>query len=119
MTEIYYTIDSVSYAVIIGGLGLLQAISVAVIAGLFNREARKRKADTETLEKRAALRAKESSLAMKLMSATASLSCATARAVIEGRVNGKTEDALKEAAKAQKEYYDFINGVASSQMATD
>ena len=119
MSDISCAMGNISYALILGVLGFLQAVSVAIIAGLFNRETRKRRADTEKHEKRAATRAEESRLAMKLMSANASLACATAIALKEGHTNGKVDKALKDAEKAQREYYDFINGVASSQMAAD
>jgi len=115
---------------VIGGLGFLQAVIVAIIAGLFSRENKKRIADNKVteekrakeaakVEKRAALRAEESRLAMRLMSANTSLAVATGMALKEGRVNGKMDAALKEAAMAQADYFKFINEVAATQMAAD
>jgi len=49
--------SNVSYTVILGGFGFVQAVVVAVIAGLFNREAKRRKKDNEAVEHRAAIRA--------------------------------------------------------------
>ena len=104
---------------IIAGFGLIQATGVAIIAGMFNRESKRRKADNEKLENRAKLRAEESRLAMRLMSANASLAHATGLALKEGRTNGKMDAALIEAESAQKDYYNFINRIASTQMAAE
>lgn len=115
---------------VVGGLGLLQAMAVAIIAGLFSRENKKRIAEnkaadekraeeTAKIEKRAALRAEESRLAMRLMSANTSLAVATGMALKEKRTNGKMDAALTEAAGAQADYFKFINSVASTQMAAD
>jgi hypothetical protein len=112
-------LSEISHVIIISGFGLVQAVTVAVIAGLFNRESKKRKATDEKMEKRSAIRAEESRLAMQLMSANARLASATGLAVKEGRANGKMDIALLEAEKAQSEYYSFINRVASTQMTAD
>ena len=112
-------IGELSYAFIIGGFGIIQAIVVAVIAGLFSRENKKRIADNARVEKRAATRAEESGLAMRLMSANTSLAVATGLALKEGRTNGKMDVALAEAGKAQADYFKFINSLASTQMAAD
>ena len=117
-------------AIIIAIVGMLQAVVVAIIAGLFNRENKKRAAETAEaerrrteeaakVEKRAALRAEESRLAMRLMSANTSLAIATGMAVKEGKTNGKMDAALVEAANAQGDYFKFINSVASTQMAAE
>jgi hypothetical protein len=111
--------DEITYA-IIGGLFLLaQGVTVAIIAGLFQRENKKRAEDNAKIEKRAAIRAEESMLAMRLMSANTSLACATGLALKEGRTNGKMDIALAEAGKAQADYFKFINDVASKQMAAE
>lgn len=105
--------------IIIAGFGLIQAVGVAVIAGYFSRESKKRAAENKDIEKRAAVRAEESRLAMRLMSANTSLAVATGLALQEGRTNGKMEMALVEAGQAQADYFTFINNVASKQMAAD
>jgi len=108
-----------NYPLIIALLGFSHGVVVAVIAGLFGRENKKRAAESARVEKRAALRAEESSLAMRLMTCNTSLAVATGMALKEGRANGKMDAALAEAAKAQADYFKFINGVASTQMAAD
>ena len=97
----------------------IQGITVAIIAGFFSRESKKRLVDNEKLEKRAAIRAEESRLAMRLMSANTSLAVATGMALKEGRTNGKMDIALAEAGKAQEDYFKFINSLASKQMSAD
>ena len=109
-----------SEGIVVAILAATQAMTVAAIAGLFNREARHRKADQARVEKRAAVRARESHLSMAMMSANTGLAMATARVVKE---NGKTSDELvvatAAAQKAQKEYYDFINSVATEHIAAE
>ena len=106
--------------VIASGIFLLaQGITVAIIAGLFQRENKKRAADNAKIEQRAAIRAEESQLAMRLMSANTSLAVATGMALKEGRSNGKMETALIEAGKAQADYFKFINDLASKQMSAE
>jgi hypothetical protein len=87
--------------------------------GLFNRESKCRKAEQAKVEKRAHIRAKEGRLAMKLMSANTGLALATAIAVKDQKINGEMDTALTEARKAQREYYDFINDIASEKMAAE
>ncbi len=87
-----------------------QVLAVAVIGGLFARDNRKRK-------QRLADAAEESRLNMKLLSAGLCLSVETARALKRGTVNGEMDDALDDAEDAKKEYYNFVNSVASKQIA--
>ena len=108
-----------TYAIIVAIIGLMQGIGVAVIAGLFNRETKKRKEVAAHTEKRAKLRAKESLLTLKLMSANNQLATATGRAVRDKHTNGEMEQALIIAEKAQHEYYEFINSIAAEHMAND
>jgi hypothetical protein len=97
-------------------MGSIQAVAVALISGPFARENKKRKSAHEHTEARAALRAEESRLSMKLISADMSLTLATAHSVKEGKVNGRMDAALAKAEEAQKEYYSFINEVAAKQI---
>lgn len=98
-------------------IGASEAIAVAVIAGLFARDAKKRKAHTDEQAAQHALRAEENRLAMKLMSADMSLTMATAAAVRDGHTNGEMTAAFARAEKAELEYFDFINTTASKQLA--
>ena len=97
-------------------IGLIQAISVAVIGGIFAQNQKKHKADGARIDKRAGIRAKESQLSMRLMSASVNLGVATGIAVKKGIVNGEMDAALKGAEQAQQEYYAFINSVAAEQI---
>lgn len=90
-----------------------------VISGVFAllvvwveaRSARERK----RVEKRAALRAQENRLSMKLAEANLSLSLATELAVERGETNGEMKEAKIQAKAAQEEYLEFIRGLASEQ----
>ena len=103
--------------VIIAGLGFFQAVTVAIIAGLFNREAKKRRAYNEKIDRRAEVRAEESRLSMSLMSANSTLGIAMCLAIKEGSTNGKMDYALEAAQKAQEEYFAHVNDVAAKQLA--
>ena len=93
----------------------IQGVTVAIIG----RESKQRKAHEKKQEDQAKLRAEESRLSMALMSANASLGVATAIAVRDKKTNGEMSDALKEAHSAKREYYAFINGVASTKVTAD
>jgi hypothetical protein len=108
--------ENIEPGVLIAVVGGIQAVIVAVVGGLFHIESRRHKKRDENAEARAKIRAEESRLSMKLMSANASLTIATAIAVREGKTNGKMTAALSEAEKARDEYYGFINRVAADQM---
>ncbi len=71
--------------------------------------------DRKQTEKRAAIRAKESKLAMKMQDASLSLSLATAIAVERGEMNGEMKTAREKVMSAQEEYEDFIHELASEQ----
>jgi hypothetical protein len=111
--------ETIDPGVLIAIIGFLQAAVVAIVGGLFHVDSKKRKRRDEHLDARAKIRAEESYLSMRLMSANTSLTIATAIAVKENKVNGKMESALAEAEKAQRDYYDFINRTASSQMTAE
>lgn len=100
-------------------VGLIQAVAVAIIAGLFNREAKKRKKEAEKSEKRNALRAEEGLLSMKLMNANTDLTVATAIAVRDSKCNGEMSSAMEKAKIVQREYYEFINQIATKQIAEE
>jgi hypothetical protein len=94
-------------------------LMTSVMAGLFALEVRNRNARDKHNEAREKMREEESLLAMKLMSANTNLGIATGMAVRDGRTNGGMTDALKEAEQAKKEYYAFINRVATHQIAAE
>ncbi len=115
-----------SDVVLVAIIGGAEALLVAVIGGLFLLDRKKRK-KAEVVEKaakqkadaQAHIRAKVNALSMGLMSANTSLTIATAIAVKEGHVNGKMDTALKAANRAQRVYFNFINGLAAGQMEED
>ena len=71
--------------------------------------------DRKRTERRAAVRAKESKLAMKMQDANLSLSLATSIAVERGETNGEMKTAREKAKAAQEEYEDFVHELASKQ----
>jgi len=82
-----------------------------LVVGIEVRTTRERK----QMEKRAAIRAKESKLAMKMQDASLSLSLATCIAVERGETNGEMKTARDKAKSAQEEYEDFVHELASEQ----
>ena len=100
-------------------IGAVQALAVVIIGGLFARDSRKRKKSLEEAEVRAVLRAEESLLAIKLMSASVNLGVATGVAIKEGKTNGVMDKALTEAAAAEAAYQHFIKSVAAKQIAVN
>jgi len=96
--------------IILGGMGFIQAVTTTLIAAFVSRENKKR-------DKQASLGAEATRLSMRMMSAVISLASASAYAQKEGRTNGKTDAALRETAEAQRDYFDFVNGVASKKIA--
>jgi len=109
----------IHYAIIIAVIGMIQVIAATILTGLFSRETKRRKADSEAHEKRAAVRANEIRLSMELTAAAASLSICHAYAYKEGHVNGKMDTALPRAEKARDKYYALINSVASERIAAE
>ncbi|MEG2680055.1 MAG: hypothetical protein RR949_08925, partial [Oscillospiraceae bacterium] len=75
------------------------------------------KIDRERSEYRAETRARESKLSMDLMSASCALSMVAAKKLTGMHTNGDVEKAMKDATKAQDEYANFVNEVASRQVA--
>lgn len=98
-------------------IGLIQAIFVAIIGGIFAKDSRKRKKSQDKLEARALIRAEESMLMVQMLSSTMHLGQATANAVLTGQTNGQLTKALDEASCTNKLYQDFINKIAAEQIA--
>ena len=97
---------------------IISGVFALLVVWLEVRMTRERK----QTEKRAAIRAKESKLAMKMQDASLSLSLATCIAVERGETNGemktareKAKTARDKAKTAQEEYEDFVHELASEQ----
>jgi hypothetical protein len=114
-----YTVyaSEINIALIVTIFSLIQTALVAVVTWVFRREAKKREALTQRTEERAKIRAEESHLAMKMMSANGRLACATAIAVKGGDKNGNLDSAIAKVEAAESEYYNFINRIAAAKMA--
>ena len=98
-------------------IGLVQAVMVAVIAGLFARDSRKRRKALDNAEVRAMLRAEESMMSMEITSAGLVLGMANAKALKNGSTNGTLESALNDSKKAYDKYQAFIQKIAAQQIA--
>ena len=90
---------------------IISGVFALLVVGIEVRTTREHK----QTEKRAAIRAKESKLAMKMQDASLSLSLATAIAVERGETNGEMKTARDKAETAQEEYEDFVHELASEQ----
>lgn len=91
-------------------------IAVAVIEALALTERRREKYAREKSERRAAERARENRLSMRMMDASLELGLATALAVETGKHNGELHEAREKARAAQEEYESFIMEVAARQV---
>ena len=94
-------------------------VAVALIGAISAVDLRRKKKADMRSEERALLRMEESRLSMKMMNAAIKLGVATALAVEEKKLNGEMKDARALAAKAQKEYDEFVQKVAANQVAID
>jgi len=74
-----YADSTSTYGLLIMIFGLVQSIAVAVITGLFHRESKRRKANDEEVARRAAVRAEESLLNMKMSVAGVDLTILAAK----------------------------------------
>jgi len=93
-------------------LGVISAAGTVAVAIVGSRYAR----DSKKAEKRAKIRAKESQLAMRLISGIGELSAANSIAIKENRVNGEMDKALIKVENAQGEYWQHINEIAAEQL---
>ena len=91
-------------------------VVVAVIEALAVIERRREKDAQERSERRAAERARENRLSMRMMDASLELGLATALAVEKGTCNGELRAAREKARAAQEEYENFIIEIASRQV---
>lgn len=68
------------------------------------------------IERRAALRQRESLLSLRMMDATLQLSVVTANAVTGGHNNGNVERAREAASKVADEYEDFLRETTAHEI---
>lgn len=107
-------------AVICALIAAAGTVSVALVEARAAKD-RKRseaqaKADRERVERRAAIRERESRLSMEMMYATCSLSLVAAKKLAGMHTNGDVEEAMQQAKAAQAEYADFVRDVAAHQV---
>jgi hypothetical protein len=91
----------------------LAAIVVAIIEAFAVRDRNANKRRQERIDRHAEIRAEESRLSMKMMSASIELGLATALALVEGKLNGEMKRAREKAEKAQEEYFTFVDELAA------
>ena len=102
---------------------LIAAAGTICVAAIESRAAKDRKRaektareDRERVERRAAVRERESRLSMEMMSATCSLSLVAAKKLAGLHTNGDVEEAMEKAQAAQEDYADFVRDVAARQV---
>lgn len=100
-------------------LSTVTVVVVALIGALGATDLRRKNRQEKRLVSRAQLRADESRLSMKMMSAAIDLGVATAIAVEEGRTNGEMKLAREHARAVRAEYDAFINKVAANEVASN
>jgi hypothetical protein len=88
-------------------------VVVAIIESVAARERRTNKHRQEKLDRHAEIRAEESRLSMKMMSASIELGLATALALVEGKLNGEMKRARENAINAQEEYFALVDSLAA------
>lgn len=91
----------------------LAAIAVAIVEAIASKERKRTKKENEKADARAALRAEESRLSMRMMSATLQLSIVSANALTDGHNNGNVAKAKEAAEEAMAEYEKFVQRVAA------
>jgi len=106
----------ISVEIILIIIGSIETIIITIIGALFSQESHTRKKENKVFENRAKLRQQESLLAISLMSANLNLGIATASALRDGKSNGVTDTALREAEKAETAYKNFINTLAMKKL---
>lgn len=106
--------DTVLWTGIISGIFL---VVVAVIEAVAARDRKRVKEERERDERRAADRAEESRLAMRMMDASLELGLATAIAVEEQKLNGEMKAGKAAAQAARADYHAFVEKIAARQLA--
>lgn len=95
----------------------IAAVVVAIIEAVAARDRAHNKADRERAAAHEKLRAEETLLSMKMMSATLKLSVVTANALTGGHNNGNVEEAKQAAVDAEQEYEAFLQRVSAREVA--
>lgn len=95
------------------------AVGVAIIGAQSSRKSKKDEAYRKHREHSENVRANETYLQMKMVSATLDLAYVTSLAVTGGKINGNVKEAQDKADKAKEEYYDFVNKEHSKEVYTD
>jgi Na+/H+ antiporter NhaB len=115
--------ENTGASIVVAVITAIQVVAVAVIGGLFQREAKRRKKNDDEhkesdkkVEKRAKVRAEESRLSMKMMSAAIELGEATAIAVAGGEINGEMARGRESARRAREEYDAFLERIAAEEL---
>lgn len=86
---------------------------ICALIGLHaNKAETERKADRERVEQRAIQRSKEGRLQLAMLNANSKLTVGVAMALKRGHCNGEVEEGLKAIAEANKEYEEFMEGIA-------
>jgi hypothetical protein len=109
---------------------MIEALIIAIIAGLFglsshrqkknNKKNEKRQKENDArVEKRAELRRQENMLSIRFASASLHLGIVTALAVQNKDMNGSLERALAEAKAAEEAYEIFLKEIAVQQITAD
>ena len=92
---------------------VVSALALIIVA-LIQRDAKKTQ---KRADARAARRERESRLSMDMMAANMELADVTAIALSGGKLNGNVEAARAQAAKARKDYDDFLRDEAAHAVA--
>lgn len=92
-------------------------VAVAVIEAVALNDRKKDNEEKARVERRAALRERESHLSMEMMSAACALSLVVAKKVNGMHTNGDVEEAMEKAKTAQSAYQSFLEETAARQIA--
>lgn len=95
-------------AVIIAIIGAMQAITVVIITGLFNRESKRRRADVASSDRRHAMHVQETRMQIKLIDATLKLSNETVKALKDGKLNDDVQQALEVVNSTRGQYSKYV-----------
>lgn len=98
----------------------ITAIATIVCAGvgaIVSRSTKEQKEYNDRVEKRAELRAQESTLNLKMLNANSQLTIGVAMALKRGHCNGEVEEGLKAVQDANKEYTEFLEKIALEKIS--
>ncbi len=92
-------------------------VLVAIIEAVSLKDRKNEKEERERVERRAAVRERESHLSMEMMSAACALSLVVAKKVTGMHTNGDVEEAMDKAKSAQSKYQDFLEEITAKHLA--